>query len=407
MSVSRTPSSLLPASCGSMEDYEILHKCGEGTYGCVYKALHKKTKTIVALKKIVNVPKEDGFSVEVKYLTQLGTSRNVVNLKDYFFSKEGELVIIFEYMEYDLWRLMSGSSITFNILQIKCIMKQMIEGLYQCHSSGIMHRDIKPSNLLINGEGVLKLADFGLTTSFLGNTCLSNNVVSLYYRPPELLMGSRSYGPEIDMWSVGCILVELMTNNYLFAGANEAEQLDLIFRVFGTPSEVSWPGISQLPGWGLVDSSRHYPLQDLPQVFNFLSPDALDLALRLLSLDPKKRISSYEALQHPWFWTTPLPCPPSRLPKWSISTGKAPRKYQCDLSRSRRIITYRDCRDCRDPSDSRSTSRRSTSRTTRTTRTRDRKKKDTTHYEPYKRPAITAITAIACGYSQAHPIVIE
>lgn len=297
---------------------------------------------MVALKKISNVPKEDGLPVEIKYLTQLTSSKNVILIRDYFWcpsttkSKENQLCIVFEFMDYDLWRIMTGPNVTFDLLQIKCLVKQMIEGLYQCHSAGIMHRDVKPSNLLINTNGTLKLADFGLTTSFLGSTYLSNNVVSLYYRSPELLMGSHSYGPEIDMWSVGCILIEMVTNNYLFAGANETEQLDLIFRIFGTPSEDIWPGVTQLAGWGGVENRRRYPAQDLKQVLDFLSPDALDLVTRLLCLDPKKRITSFEALQHPWFWTSPLPCPPERLPKaWPLGSSKgSPRKYQSDFARS-------------------------------------------------------------------------
>lgn len=181
---------------------------------------------------------------------------------------DGQLVLVFEYMETDLWRLISGPNANVPLLQIKCIMRQLFEGLYQCHTAGIMHRDVKrmiphqchcgsirlllwmsftltrihlhialslslssalhssitypppppltplpivclflnyhtASNLLINSDGVLKLADFGLTTSFVKPPYLSNNVVSLYYRPPELLMGSHSYGPEIDMWSAG------------------------------------------------------------------------------------------------------------------------------------------------------------------------------------------------------------
>jgi serine/threonine protein kinase len=321
---------------GTMDDYEIVSKCGEGTYGCVFKALHKKTRQLVALKRIINVPKEDGLPVEIKYLTKLTTSKNIVLIRDYFWNKESQLCIVFEFMDYDLWRLMTGPNVTFDLLQIKCIVRQMLEGLYQCHSVGIMHRDVKPSNLLINTDGILKLADFGLTTSFIGSTYLSNNVVSLYYRSPELLMGSHSYGPEIDMWSVGCILIEMVTNNYLFAGANEAEQLDLIFRIFGTPSEEIWPGVTSLSGWGSVEHKKRYPPQDLKQVLDFLSPEALDLVTRLLSLDPKKRISSFEALQHPWFWTSPLPCLPERLPRtWPLGSNRnSPRKYQSDFPRS-------------------------------------------------------------------------
>jgi len=318
-----------------LDDYEVISQCGSGTYGFVFKALHKKTRTIVAMKKVAKFPVEEGAPVEIKYLKRLFCSRNIVKLKDHFYTRDGELALIFEYMETDLWRLISGPSPNLPLLQTKCIMKQLFEGLYQCHSNGIMHRDIKPSNLLISSAGVLKLADFGLTTSFVTPPYLSNNVVSLYYRPPELLMGSHSYGPEIDIWSAGCILVELLTNNYLFAGANESEQLDMIFRVFGTPSEDIWPGVSQLPGWGLVEAVDPHPLRNLADLYDYLDPNALDLAMRLLSLDPKRRISSYDALQHPWFWTTPLPCHPSYLPNlWRSPTD--PPRYGKDRNDLRR-----------------------------------------------------------------------
>jgi len=399
-----------PASClSTLEDYDIVSKCGEGTYGCVFKALHKKTRQWVALKKVVNVPKEEGAPVEIKYLKKLCTSKNVVNLRDYFWNK-GELCIVFEYMDYDLWRLMTGPNVAFSMLQIKCIIKQMLEGLQQCHSVGIMHRDIKPSNLLINTEGTLKLADFGLTTSFLGTNYLSNNVVSLYYRPPELLMGSHNYGPEIDMWSVGCILVEMITNNYLFAGSNESEQLDLIFRVFGTPSEQVWPGVTSLPGWNLVD--KNYPSQDLKKILDFLSEDAFDLVTKLLSMDPKKRITSSEALLHSWFCQEPLPCSPDGLPKkWPLGPSRAQsRKYQSDFPRSRKLYidTRKDTakgRRGRKPA----TTHRSSSSSSATVTNTGRAAR-ATRFLPYSRPSPPHQPQPQCkdlsGHSAQFPIVI-
>jgi len=404
----------VPPSSSHMDDYEIIQKCGEGTYGAVYKAMSKKDRSVVALKKVVNVPKEDGTPVEVKYLKALNSSKNIVHLTDSFWSKEGELCMVFEFMAYDLWRLSTSPNISFNMVQIKCIVQQMLEGLHQCHSAGIMHRDVKPSNLLINDEGTLKLADFGLTTSFLTGNYLSNNVVSLYYRSPELLMGSHAYGPEIDMWSVGCIMIELITNNYLFAGANDNEQLDLIFRVFGTPTEETWPGVSQLPGFTQVKGKRRHPSRLLSDMFSFLTPDALDLVSKLMALDPKKRISSWEALQHPWFWTSPLPCPPSFLfshlnANWSLGgTRTGPyRKYQSDFARSKKLHATDNTRRRNTSNNAGSTRRRggggggssssSSARGRGPTYNAGRQHR-TTHYSPYQ--------CRRNGYNAQNPIVI-
>lgn len=150
----------------------------------------------------------------------------------------------------------------------------------------------------------------------------------LFYHIPTLHASSRRFRTLTNIL-YRCILIELITNNYLFAGSTDTEQLDLIFRVFGTPSDDSWPGVTQLPGWAGVEKKKSkYPSQDLDDAFSLyipalyqfyycaylisssLSPEALDLAKKLLSLDPKKRISSFDALQHPWFWTAPLPCSP-------------------------------------------------------------------------------------------------
>eukprot|EP01112_Ceratiomyxa_fruticulosa_P020727 TRINITY_DN7140_c0_g1_i1.p1 TRINITY_DN7140_c0_g1~~TRINITY_DN7140_c0_g1_i1.p1 ORF type:complete len:571 (+),score=75.52 TRINITY_DN7140_c0_g1_i1:820-2532(+) len=350
-----------PIVLNGMDNYDILAKCGSGTYGSVYKAIDKRTKTLVALKKVTNVPKEDGLPVEIKYLEMLSNEKNVVHLREHFFSK-GELVMVFEYMEYDLWKLMSGPQVTLSILEVKTLIFQLLQGLEQIHARGIMHRDIKPSNLLLNSHGVLKLGDFGLTTSFTSShtagrpgvcaSCtttvgvsgahLSHNVVSLYYRPPELLMGCRHYGPEIDMWSVGCILVEMITHNYLFAGVDEFEQLDLIFRVFGTPNEETWPGVSSLPWWD--GNASVYPPQNLSTLLSALPSECLDLASKLLTLDPKRRLTSAQALKHPWFSSAPLPSPPSRIAKsWEIGGHGiiVNKKYRMDIARSIKKIPAR------------------------------------------------------------------
>eukprot|EP01113_Clastostelium_recurvatum_P043568 TRINITY_DN7230_c0_g1_i1.p1 TRINITY_DN7230_c0_g1~~TRINITY_DN7230_c0_g1_i1.p1 ORF type:complete len:568 (+),score=118.16 TRINITY_DN7230_c0_g1_i1:176-1879(+) len=328
-----------------MDDYEEIAKCGSGTYGSVYKALDKRSNRLVAIKRVTSIPREDGEPVETKYLAQLTLKDNVIGLYDHFYIGS-ELVMIFEYMEYDMWQLMSGPKVTFTINQIKGFVMQLLQGLDQIHSEGVMHRDIKPSNLLLNTRGQLKLADFGLTTSFIlppqrgdgsgnswgsgseasraagrsrsGKGTLSPNVVSLYYRPPELLLGSHQYGAEIDVWSVGCILVEMINQKYLFAGESDEHQLELICRVFGTPTEETWPGVTQMPNWKQAAKFSYAP-QDLHALLPALTPDCLDLVKRMLSPDPSKRITSKEALSHPWFTNLPAAVQPPSMPRaWNI-----------------------------------------------------------------------------------------
>ncbi|KYQ91396.1 putative protein serine/threonine kinase [Tieghemostelium lacteum] len=293
-----------------MEDYIIIERVGEGTYGYVYRAVNRHTGRTVALKQIMNVPKEDdGTSIEVKYLTRLRNQSNIVNLIDHFYTDNGKhLFLVMEFVGRDLWKIISNPQTVIDLKTIKNITRQLLEAVYQCHSRNVMHRDIKPANLLLSPDGVIKLTDFGLSTDcrLEANQCLSSNVVSLYYRPPELLMGSTKYGPEIDMWSIGCILMEMVTNSYLFAGEIELQQLQLIFKRFGTPKESNWPGISNsklYPDNNLIQKFPEYPQKSLLDSFPYLQflPHVLDLASKLLTLDPRARINSYNALNHSWF----------------------------------------------------------------------------------------------------------
>jgi len=170
------------------------------------------------------------------------------------------LYLVFEYMEHDLNGLID-KRISLDVPQIKCIMQQLLQALDYLHSNNIMHRDIKGANILMNNKGEIKLADFGLARlpDIHFNPHYTNRVATLWYRPPELLLGSNNYTTAIDMWSLGCLFFELLTLRPLFPGNKEGKVLDLICQICGTPTEDIWPGVSSLPYFSKLETKR--PLQ--------------------------------------------------------------------------------------------------------------------------------------------------
>ncbi|XP_031117006.1 cyclin-dependent kinase C-2-like [Ipomoea triloba] len=322
----------------SVDCFEKLEQIGEGTYGQVFMAKEKRTGEIVALKKIRMDNEKEGFPItairEIKILKKL-QHENVIKLREIVTSQgpegdeqgkldnnkyKGSIYMVFEYMDHDLTGLSDRPGLRFTIPQIKCYMKQLLTGLHYCHINQVLHRDIKGSNLLIDNEGNLKLADFGLARSFSGdqNAHLTNRVITLWYRPPELLLGATKYGPAVDMWSVGCIFAELLFGKPVLPGKNEPEQLSKIFELCGTPDEINWPGVSQVPWYNKFKPARPAKRR-VREVFRHFDRHALDLLDKMLTLDPSLRISAKDALDAEYFWTDPLPCDPKSLPKYESS----------------------------------------------------------------------------------------
>lgn len=226
---------------------------------------------------------------------------NIVTLHDVIHT-ENKLMLVFEYMDKDLKKYMDarGDRGQLDTPTIKRFMQDLLRGTAFCHENRVLHRDLKPQNLLINTRGQLKLADFGLARAFgIPVNTFSNEVVTLWYRAPDVLLGSRTYNTSIDIWSAGCIMAEMYTGRPLFPGTTNEDQLQKIFRLMGTPSERTWPGISQLPEY--KGNFPSYATQNLHLILPQVDSLGMDLISKLLRLRPEDRLSAQEALRHPWF----------------------------------------------------------------------------------------------------------
>ncbi|KAL1295420.1 hypothetical protein AAHE18_19G210000 [Arachis hypogaea] len=300
----------------SAESYKMIDKVGQGTYSNVYKALDRDTGEIVALKKVrfnTSEPESIKFMAREILIIQRLDHPNVLKLKGLATSRmQYSIYLVFDFMQTDLTRIISHSGERLTEPQVKCYMQQLLSGLQHCHERGILHRDIKGSNLLIDRNGMLKIADFGLANYYSPNHehPLTSRVVTLWYRAPELLLGATDYGVGIDLWSAGCLLAEMFTGIPLMPGRTEVEQLHRIFRLCGTPSEEYWKKFK-------ISASFRPPRSYRPsflETFRDLPPSSLGLLCTLLALEPAFRGTASKALNNPFFFTSPLACDLSGLP---------------------------------------------------------------------------------------------
>ena len=274
----------------------------------MFKGRNRQTGELVALKEIHLDSEEGTPSTAIREISLMKELKheNIVSLYDVIHT-ENKLMLVFEYMDKDLKKYMDSrgnSNGSLDPRTIKTFMHQLLAGIAFCHDNRVLHRDLKPQNLLINNKMQLKLADFGLARAFgIPVNTFSNEVVTLWYRAPDVLLGSRTYNTSIDIWSAGCIMAEMYTGRPLFPGTTNEDQLQKIFRLMGTPSERSWPGISQFPEY--KPSGQNFYTQDLRLILPHMEAPALDLLTRMLQLRPEMRISATEALAHPWFRDLP------------------------------------------------------------------------------------------------------
>ncbi|XP_062969701.1 cyclin-dependent kinase 18 isoform X4 [Cynocephalus volans] len=273
--------SLSDIGFGKLETYVKLDKLGEGTYATVFKGRSKLTENLVALKEI-RLEHEEGAPC-----TAIREDRS--------------LTLVFEYLDSDLKQYLDHCGNLMSMHNVKIFMFQLLRGLSYCHRRKILHRDLKPQNLLINERGELKLADFGLARAkSVPTKTYSNEVVTLWYRPPDVLLGSTEYSTPIDMWGVGCIHYEMATGRPLFPGSTVKEELYLIFRLLGTPTEETWPRVTALSEFRAYNFPRYLP-QPLISHAPRLDPDGINLLTSLLLYESKCRVSAEAALSHPYF----------------------------------------------------------------------------------------------------------
>ncbi|EDO48117.1 predicted protein, partial [Nematostella vectensis] len=294
---------------GKMETYTKLDKLGEGTYATVFKGKSKLTDNIVALKEI-RLEHEEGAPCtairEVSLLKGLKHA-NIVTLHDTVHTQKS-LTLVFEYLEKDLKQYMDDCGGIMSMNNVRIFLFQLLRGLDYCHKRKVLHRDLKPQNLLINDKGELKLADFGLARAkSVPTKTYSNEVVTLWYRPPDVLLGSTAYSTQIDMWGVGCIFFEMATGRPLFPGSTVEDELLLIFKVLGTPSEEVWPGISANEAF-IAGKFPDYPRENLIIHAPRLDNSGLELLEKFLEYTVKDRVSAHDAMRHDYFYSLGTRC---------------------------------------------------------------------------------------------------
>lgn len=287
------------------DEFERMSTIGQGSYGVVYKVRRRSSADILALKRVKINFNVNGFEdgIPSSSLREIAALKNlnhpnVLKLHEVIHTGTS-LFLLFEHLDQDLKKTLDATKSGLGLKQSRSYMLQLLKAISYCHSRRVLHRDLKLQNLLVNRDGTIKLADFGLARSMaLPLRVYTKEVVTLWYRAPELLLGTEIYGPAIDIWSLGCIFYEMLTKKVLFPGDSEIGQLFKIFKILGTPNEEQWSEICRLPHyktafpqWKQADFKKLLPIDT----------DASDLLSKCIFYDPLRRISANDAMKHAFF----------------------------------------------------------------------------------------------------------